>query len=265
MAHLERETELIQQYYQTDNQIFLSHDLGRGPSRSILRPSNRYASNFHAVQEAIGKEMEQRQIRAFHYSRLTDDEVTLLERDGIHLSTPATLKHRLDNIVSAGGLTRDVADQLYAQSPFHSDQLEARRGKFWMASHPIAVDDGGVEPLMKHWGGEVASMWIRREVLAAPLASLGKPRIIEVAVPMTATKHCHFAGPAVVATFARSRGSITPKQSFDLYAIEPLTPDAVLAVHTEGDASYVEMGRTYPDGFIDVGPGYWKELTGEED
>lgn len=209
--------------------------------------------------------MQQRTIRAFHYTRLTDGEVASLKRDGIHLSTPATLQRRLDDIVADGGLTRDLADQLYAHSPFHGDQLEARSGKFWMTSHPIAVDDGGVKPLMKHWGGEVASMWIRNEALSAPLASLGKPRVIELTVAMSATKHSHRAGTSVVATFARSRGSISAKHACDLYVDQPLPPTAILATHTEGDASFVEMGRGYPAGFIDVDIAYWKELTGEEE
>jgi hypothetical protein len=38
-----------------------------------------------------------------------------------------------------------------------------------------------------------------------------------------------------------------------------------LAAHAEGDAPFVEMGRGYPAGFIDVAIGWWKEYTGEED
>jgi hypothetical protein len=264
IALLEREADLVRDYLETDHQIFLSHDLSRGHVRSILRPENPYGCGFFDLQEAIGREMQQRTIRAFHYTRLTDGEVVILKRDGIHLSTPATLQRRLDDIVAACGLTRDVADQLYAKSPFHSDQLEARSRKFWMTSHPTAVDDGGVKPLMKHWGGEVASMWIRNEALCTPLASLGRPRIIEVAAPMSATRHSDRAGKAVVATFARSRGSIPAKHAFDLYLEQPLPPTAILAVQTEGDETFVEIGRGYPAGFIDVDIGYWKELTGED-
>lgn len=265
IAHLESEADLIRKYLETDHEIFLSHDLGRGAGRSILRPGNPFAVRFLALQETVGREMLGRSIRAFHYTRLTDGEIATLKRAGIHLSTPSTLKRRLDDVVAAGGVARNLADQLYAKSPFHSEQLESRSGKFWMASHPVAIDDSGVTPLMKHWGGEVASMWIQDETLSAPLASLGKARIIEVAVPMWATNHSHAAGVAVVATFARSRGSIPAKQAFDLYVNQPLPPDTILAVHSEGDAQFAEIGRCYPAGFVDVDIGRWKELTGEED
>jgi hypothetical protein len=44
-----------------------------------------------------------------------------------------------------------------------------------MTSHPVCVGDGGVEPLLKHWGGEVASMWVRDEALLSPLPSSAVP------------------------------------------------------------------------------------------
>jgi hypothetical protein len=245
--------------------ILLAYDLDRGPSRPLFRPENPFAGAFLDLQEAVGREMESRTIRAFHYTHMTDEEVAALRGDGIHLSTPTTLQSRLENLVLAGALARTIADKLYAQSPFHSDQLGSRCGKYWMTSHPVEIGDGGVRPLMAHWGGEVASMWIRDQSLLARLASIGRPRIVEIAVPIRATRHGYSAGKAVVATFARARGCIPEKQAFDLYAKEPLGPSAILAVHTEGDRSFAEMGRGYPARYIDVSIGRWKELTGEDE
>jgi hypothetical protein len=255
IALLEDGANLIRDYLETDRQIFRSFELNDGPDRPLLRPENPYTSEFLVFEEAIGREMQERTIRAFHYTRLTDSEVSALKRNGIHLSTPASLQGRLDDIVAAGDLPRDVADQLYNQSPFHSDQLRARSDKYWMTSHPVAIDDRGVRPLLKYWGGEVASMWIRDKAFSAPLASLGKPRIIEVAVPMSATPHSHRAGTAVITTFARSRGATPPKGDFDICTKQPLPPTAVLAVHTEGDWRFIVMGRGYPVGFVDVSTG----------
>jgi hypothetical protein len=265
LMELEANADLIRAYFQTDNQIFLSHDLGRGPERSILRPDNPHASDFYKLLDVIGLQMGTRTMRAFHYTRLTEDEVASLLRSGIHVSTPDTLRGRLEVVVVSGDLARDVADRLYAESPFHGDQLHARSGKFWLTSHPMAVDDSGVVPLMERWGGEVASMWVSDPALSAPLLKLGRARIIEVAVPLGATKHSHHAGRAVVATFARSRGAIPSKFAFDLYVETALPATAVLAVHTNGDAAFETMGRGYPDGFIDVDVDRWKELTGDED
>ena len=264
-AQLDANADVIRDYLHTDHQIFLSHDLGRGAGRSILRPENPYADDFYALKDTIGREMEARVIRAFHYTRLTDDEVACLSRNGPHLSTPETLRDRLDAVVASAGLTQDHAEKLHAASPFHSDQLEARSGKFWMASHPIAIDNSGVAPLLERWGGEVASMWVQEDALSSPLKTLGKPRIIEVAVPLSATRHGYDAGMAVIASFARSRGSIPSKYAFDLFIEQPLPPTAILTIHSAGEQTFEAIGRGYPARFIDVDIGRWKELTGEDD
>jgi hypothetical protein len=264
-ATLAKEADLVRNYMTTDHRIFLAHDLGRGPERSVVRPENPYASAFLALEEAIGERMQSRMIRAWHYTRLTAAEVDRLRHEGIHLSTPATLRSRLDLLVASGALSAQLADALYAASPFHSDPLEARSNKFWMVSHPVAIHDGGVEPLMAHWGGEVASMWTKDTVPYAPLAATGEPRVIELAVPLALTRDSYSAGKAVVATFGRALGCIPSKHSFDLYATTPLRPDSVLRVHSEGDFSFQAMGLSYPEGYVDVDIGHWKELTGEDD
>lgn len=265
LRELGASANLVCCYFETEIRIFHSYDLGRGSDPSILRPNNPHSHDFSEFLSTIDSRMRERTIRAFHYTRLTDDEVDDLLQHGIHVSTPETLRERLDAVVASGGLTRDIADQIYAGSPFHSSQLQARSEKFWMVSHPTAVDDGGVAPLMQHWGGEVASMWIRKAPLSAPLLKLGRPRIIEVAVPIAATKHSHVAAKAVVASYARSRGEIPDKSAFDLYVESALPPTAVIAVRTAGDGVFEAMGRNYPAGFTDVAVGRWKELTGEDE
>ncbi|HWJ75221.1 MAG TPA: hypothetical protein VNX29_18840 [Kaistia sp.] len=263
-AQLDAHADLIRDYLHTDHEIFLSHDLGRGAGRSILRQENPYADDFYRLKETIGHAMDVRVIRAFHYTRLIDDEVAALSRDGIQLSTPETLRDRLNAVVSSADLSQEHADKLYAASPFHSDQIEARNGKFWMASHPVPIDDGGVAPLLGCWGGEVASMWVQDDALTAPLRGLGKPRIIEVAVPLAATRHSYDAGMAVIASFARSHGSIPSKHAFDLYVWWPLSSSSILKVLTEGEPAFAAMGRSYPVGYHDVDIGRWKELTGDD-
>ena len=262
---LTKHVDLVRNYMKTENEIFVTYELGRTPVRPLARPTHSYAGAFLALEEALGELMQSRTIRAWHYTRLTAPEVDALHHDGIHLSTPATLRNRLDAAAAGGAVDAHLANALYAASPFHSDQLGARLDKFWMVSHPIAIDDPGVQPLMAHWGGEVASMWTKDPVLLAPLAVTGKPRVIEVAAPLAVTRQSYNAAKAVVATFGRSLGCVLSKHAFDLYITRPLSANAVLRIHTEGDASFNAIGLTYPEGYVDVDIGYWKELTGEDD
>ena len=262
---LEPHADLVVDYYRRDHAIFLSHDLGRGPGRALIRPENSHAGAFQALREGLLPVLAGRTIRAWHYTRLTEAEVERLRREGPHPSTPHSLGERLAAVVADGHLTGAQAAAILAASPFQTEQLESRRDKFWMNSHPIPVDDSGVEPLMAHWGGEVASMFLRDQAVLDGLAAIGLPRIVELAAPLRHTLHAYSAAEAVVATFARSKGAIPAKQDFDLYIDTPLPGAAVLAVHSEGEAAFADVGRTHPAGYVDVGVGRWKELTGDDD
>ncbi|GGI24167.1 hypothetical protein [Bradyrhizobium guangdongense] len=254
--------DLMLSYFESERCVFLDHDLGR--NRSLVRPGNPHAQNFVQFAEALARTMEQRTIRAWHYTRLTDVEVETLRCDGVHLSTPESLQRRLAAIVASGAITNDLASDLYSRSPFQSEQREIRINRFWMTSHPVDVRDGGVDPLTKYWGGEVASMFVRDEAMLARLALIGRPRVVELAVPVKLADAGYSAARAVIATFARSRGAIPDKNAFDLRVTSPLPAAAVLAVHTAGDTAFDLIGRSYPTGYIDVQVGRWNELTGED-
>lgn len=264
-AVMATQAALIRHYLTTNDQIFLAYDLGRGTEEYMCRPENPYAAAFLALELAVAELMQSRTIRAWHYTRLTTAEVGTLRNEGIHLSTPETLRTRLDLLVASGALSPESANELYVGSPFHSDQLVARSGKFWMSSHPLAVRDSGVQPLLARWGGEVASKWTKNPVLLALLAATGKPRVIELSVPLSLAQHSLSAGEAVLYTFGRTLGCTPGKHSFDLYVTRPLGPDSVLKVHSDNDSSFHAIGLTVPEGYVDVKIGYWKELTGEDD
>lgn len=265
IATLAAEADTIRGYMVREHEIVLAHDLGRARERSILRPRNAHADTFMALRECLGTEMQVRTIRAWHYTRLTDAEADALWTTGIEISTIDSLRARLSARVIAGDFNQAVADALFAASPFHSDQFGSRSNKFWMTSHPMVIDDSGVAPLMAHWGGEVAFFYLKDPSQCATFASIGRRRVVELAVPLVLTKHAFWAGMAVIATFGRSLGCIPSKHAFDLYVSSRLPGSAVLAIYTDADPTFGAIAATYPRGFIDVDIGHWKELTGEDD
>lgn len=247
-AVLEESTDLIRSFL-----YYKDQDLGG--DHSLSRPENVSAADYLRLVEAIARAMEGRTIRAWHYTRMTDAEVDALRRGGVHLSTLESLRARLDAQVAVGALDSAAANALLDMSPLNNGQMEIRAGRFWMMSHPLAADDGGVEPLMAHWGGEVATMRIEDATLLGQLAMIGAPRILEIRVPMDVTEHSYRAAEAVVATFARGLGCIVEKVVFDLYTIQPLPPESVLAVHTQHEPAFAQTARGYPPGFVDVSAG----------
>lgn len=260
-ACLTEHADLMAAYYARSNKIFLDHDLGR--ARTLIRPENEFAADLGALRETVTALMDARTIRAWHYTRLTDDEVEALLRDGVHLSTPESLRRRFDQTVTAGHLTAADAEHLWAHNMFNH-QHDSRAGKFWAVSHPQPIDDGGVTPLMKHWGGEAASMWMQDEAVLARLEGVGRARAVAVAMPLAQCEDFGGPGRSVLAAFARSRGAVAEPSGFDLYAKADLPPSAVLEVLTEGDAAFAGLARGYPAAFVDHGLAHWKDLTGED-
>ena len=246
---LDAHAELIRDYMHTSRRQWLEHEAS---DHRMAHPENPHAGEFMAVKEHILRLMEARTIRAWHYTRLTDTEVDTLRRTGIYPSSLDNIRSRFDAQVVAGAFSQEVADRLFADSPYQSDQFDARSGKFWMTSHPIGIEDGGVAVFMESWGGEAAYFWQQDAALQDMLKQLGRPRVLEIAMPLLHSERTYSAAEAVVATYGRTLGCQPEKQAFDLYSQQPLSPAHILAVHSEGEPNFSAMARCYPVGFADL-------------
>ncbi len=249
---LETHADLIWDYLVTSRRQWLEREAS---DRTMPYPENPYAGEFIGVTEHITRLMEQRTIRAWHYTRMTDAEVDAMLRGGIYPSTLDNFRARLAGQVDAGTFSQEVAERLFADSPYQSEQLGSRSNKFWMVSHPVYVEGSSVEPLLESWGGESAYFWQRDPDLQLLLKSIGTPRVLEIAMPIVHSRHGYSAAEAVVATYGRLQGCPFDKKVFDLYTREPLGPKYLLAVHSEGDPCFVAMGRGYPSGYVDTNLG----------
>jgi len=238
---------MIADYMTTNRRQWLERERS---DRTQPYPENPHAGDYLRFVDDLHIDIGSRTIRAWHYTRQTDEEVERLVAEGIHLSDLAAIRRRFDAQVAAGVFSAKEADALFEASPFQSDQRASRSGKFWMSSHPIDIDDGGVSLLLENWGGEAAYFWLRDEALQALVASIGRPRVIEVAAPLAATRHQHSAAEAMVAAYGKALGLRWEAKMFDLYVIQPLPPQAVLAVHSEGDPAFAAIGASYPERFV---------------
>jgi hypothetical protein len=243
LGTLNEAASLLRDYLETAQANYLEREVS---DHTRPYPTNRFGSAYGEFVDSLAPMMNARTIRTWHYSRLTDAETADLTAHGVRSSDLADIRSRLDALVSSGTISSRDADRLFIGSPFQSDQRESRSNKFWMVSHPHQIDDGGVELLLESWGGEGVYFWQRDPDLCALLKSIGRPRIVELSIPMAATDHDYSAGRAVIASFARKLGCHADSCVFDLYAVRPLGPASILAIHSEGDSSYGRMGSGYP-------------------
>jgi hypothetical protein len=249
LAELQAGEKVLRGYMITEKKNLLEYIECRTVGRWQPLKSNSHASAYQDfVERIIMPAMEKRTIRAWHYTRLTDAEAALLRTDGIYISTLETIRMRLDMQVSEGLLLAHAADALYAASPFH-EQNDVRSNRFWMTSHPLPIDDGGVTLLLENWGGEGVYFWLQDVDLIELVKRIGRPRVIEVAIPLSATDQPYEAAKAVVATFGLTLGCEPEKEAFDLYSMQALGQETVLNIHTEGDPHFVALARGYPASF----------------
>ena len=246
VAILQASSDLLTNYEITSQRNYAEQ---QAAGRWIPLPENPYAAErMHTLERVIMPTMEQRTIRAWHYTRLTDHEAAYLTSNGIYVSDLDAIRRRLNAQVTAGTISPTAANAIFGESPFHS-QADSRSGKFWMVSHPYAINDGGVELLLQHWGGEGVYFWLTDPAHIDLVQSIGRARVIELAVPMSVTTSAYLAAKAVVATFVTSLGCKPDWSAFDLCTTSTLDAEAVLAIHTEGDADFAALANGYPSGF----------------
>jgi len=247
MSKLQANAQLIRDYLTTRRRLF---DEREASDHRMPHATNPYGGEYQAFVEGVGRElMQARVIRAWHYTRLVDAEVDIIKKIGLYPSTLETLRRRQEALVKAGMFSVADRDALYKESPFH-EQEDIRSGRFWMTSDPVATDDSGVKLLLGHWGGEATYFWQRDERLTQLVASIGRPRILEIAVPIAKTREWYSAGKAVVAAYARTLGCWPDRGAFDLYSMTDLGPETVVAIHTAGDEPFDLMARGYPPEFV---------------
>lgn len=247
VAELQKNRDLIHQYRETERQQLQARDAS---DKRMPYPENPYAAAYLELKEYLAGIMISRTIRAWHYSRMVEAEIASIKRDGLYLATMESFRARLDARVEAGDFDRSVANQLFADSPFQSQQFDGRTGKLWAVSHPAPSSSGAVDRLLGSWGGEASYFWQGDLALQSLLRTLGKPTILEVAMPLAFTNRSFRAAEAVIGAFAATLGSPASKEVFDLYSVAPLGAERILAIHTEKDAVFSSVGRGYPTGYL---------------
>lgn len=205
------------------------------------QPPNPFAEKFRNAIEELGKIMSAKTVRAFHYSRMTDGEVVEVRANGFVPTSVSFLRERVDRQVAAGRMTIEQANTIVAQSPLQSLEYGDRKG-FYMNSMPFDPTSDAVQWLVGYWGGE-STYWTFLEdpKMTALLSSIGRGRIIEIALPLA--NACNggagrLAAERAIRAFARQCGCDIGIDSIDLYVEHPLNADTILEVHSEGDDGY---------------------------
>lgn len=247
-SYLEQNAELIRNFWAESQRLFEEREKQtvRG-----FHEQNVFGPPHSALYADITVMMEKRTIRAWHYTRLTDGEAAGIRAKGMHPMSLDLIRRRLDAMIDAGELASTVADNLFAASPYH-EQIEGNRnGKIWLSSQPFEMDDSMVTGLVTGWGGESLNFDHQEGPIAALLKSIGRPRVIEFALPLRVITRIDSAAKDVVDAYSFALGC---KGAWgggsDIVAVEPIPPEWIVAIHSPSEAHFEIFGRGYPARWI---------------
>jgi len=240
--------DLICSYWSENARLFREREAQtvRGPPEE-----NRFSNAYQELKERVGKLMESRTIRAWHYTRLTDAEVARIRTDGIQPMTLAMIRERLDAAVVDGAMDSTAANALFDASPYHRQIDGNRQDKTWFAAEPFSVASSDVEELLATWGGESIGWAHRSGPTRDLLMGIGRPRVLEVELPLLSSTRVYEAGCAVIDAYSLQLGcSGAWPPGADIVVVEPVLPEWIVDVHSEGDEAYRLMGRGYPSAYV---------------
>lgn len=255
--YLGRSKEIVTRYL--DREIELNEIKPPQDPRERIRfkmPSNAHYEEYRAAVDALGPILSSKTFRAFHYSRMTDDEVDAFKTVGIVTTSVDFLRQRVDHQVNSGTMSVAQANRIVKNTALARPEEFGHRDGFWTTATPIHPADEAVNFLVDHWGGESA-YWAFQTGSDGDtldlLKGIGKGRIIEIAVPLSAV-NCGDTGAGTASNafdeFALTLGYDRYPRNLDLHLNQPLPASAILQVHTEGEEDFGKWGEGYPASFV---------------
>lgn len=239
-AFFDQHVSLIRSYHERDAELEV--DRRAGGMRHIMEP-NPIADAYIRFREAAAELFKSRTVRCWHYTRLTVDEIDAIRNQGIVPGTVESMEARLMRQVVAGRLSEADRLAIIAASPLRfPDQAQARLGMFWVTDRALHPSDGGVEPLLGHWGGEVVYFYLQDDELIERLQGLGSPAVLELAVPVSSTTRAYGFAESALSSVVEALGYPPRLRGIDAYLNRPLGAEGVLAIHTPSDASFSRLG-----------------------
>jgi hypothetical protein len=253
--YLDRHKQIVIRYL--NREIELDKIVPPSDPRERIRfkmPINEHHEEYQSALDGLGPIMATKTFRAFHYSRMTDDEAGAFMADGINLTSKDFLRKRVDRQVDAGTMSSVQGDLIVSKTALARPREFGERNGFWTTATPIHPDDGAVNMLVGYWGGESAYWAFLGEngEMIDLLKSTGRGRILEIAVPLSVVTFGDTGAGTVTNVFdefAISLGYSRYPRNLDLQLVQPLPAAAILRIHTEGDADYQRFGAGYPSTF----------------
>ena len=141
------------------------------------------AQTFDEAIDQLANLLQPHEIVGWHCTRLTDEEIEAISRNGMGLPDGRMLTRRIDAVMEAGCLAPDVAQSLKSRN--QADE-ENRAGAVWFCFYPPGrAGEHGIVRFFRHWGGEALYNSHERDpITSQAINCIGTPCLVEANVPI---------------------------------------------------------------------------------
>ncbi len=142
-----------------------------------LHRINPYYYDLEYIKECVKSELQKLTIIGYHATRLTNEEVTKIKKDGLITSSKDNCYKRADNLLLDGYITKDECKYIKHHCILNDSFESHRLGQIWFLSGncDISTKDTGLNNLYKDYGGETIRNGIENTQLLKKLNEISKP------------------------------------------------------------------------------------------
>ncbi len=197
---------------------------------------------FDRAIHCLGDSLRPFSLRGYHFTRLTDHEAAQVEKQGLEILSVDLIERRIAAQVTSGALTLDQGSRLLQKNQIRDAN---RTGMAWFCFYAAnEVLEGGVMPLLKHWGGEALYNFNADDLELGPLLrSMGRPALIEAHVPASYLSNTFRLASAVYRADLANQGLRTKERPgrFEDYSTRPLDSRMVRQVLRYPEPEFIRL------------------------
>ena len=193
--------------------IFLDNeDSWPAEVRKILECADHYANgqNDSDLVSSVHDALEGQSIVGYHFTRLTNEEIFSIKRDGLTLLTRDFMEKKLQNAYEQNYISSNLLQKIQ-ECQNNNVNLSPRFGFSFLYLFPPRPNDP--YQFLRWWGGEaIFNCFCYNDPHRITLKSIGTPCIVRILIPRDALKYQTIAG-GFVYRFYKNRGQNYPEWS----------------------------------------------------
>lgn len=191
--------ELIR-YLEDHQDLFVSWEL-RGTDAETRKVSPReYDSAIYGLRDVL----RPYHLHGYHCTRLTDDEIDRIKKEGMSLQNRTTLCARIDSLIGEGIISESVGTRLKSENQADDDN---RAHMLWFCFfEPHLAGEGGIERFFRSWGGEALYNSHEGDLeTGEAIGNIGTPCLIESQVPIASLNEHSFLDTKIIRNYLKNR------------------------------------------------------------